>query len=390
MNNTDTINKEELLLLKLCRLKHNENQLEEIRSLISETTDWNYFSSLANEHGIAALVCHNLEKHKLLAQIPEDVISFFRASLMKSLSRNAYNTESMADVLRLLNAENIKTVLLKGLALELTEYGNTGLRQMTDVDVLISRKNCVRARNILIRNGFVSLPVKSLLHKLIIADIGKHLPTLNKNGTPVEIHHSLFGGKGEVLNTMLYETSTEIRLKNEKAYVPEPQIFFLYLIRHLHYHEMNNESQLRLYADLQVLLDNHFDSIINHDLINYADQSDMHETLAAHLEILREMWAILFPDWINEYISKNTNKSFLNKFVFFLKSPKGNPPSEKSKFYAHILNDIPGLQSKLIYLLGDLFPTFTFMKKRYNCSSNWQALFYYPHRLGKILWLFRR
>ena len=170
----------------------------------------------------------------------------------------------------------------------------------------------------------------------------------------------------------------------------EPQVFFLYLIRNLQYHEMNNESQLRLYTDLQVLLDNQFDSIINQNLINYADQADMHETLATHLEILREMWAILFPDWINEYINKNTDKSFLNKFVFFLKSPKGNTPSEKSKFYTHILSDIPGLRSKLIYLLGDLFPTFSFMKKRYNCSSNWQTLLYYPHRLGKIIWLFRR
>jgi hypothetical protein len=357
---------------------------------MSETTGWIYFSSLANEHGIAALVYHNLEKHKLLSLIPEDVITFLRAALMKSLGRNAYNTESIVDVLRLLNAENIKTVLLKGLALELTEYGNAGLRQMTDVDVLISRKNCVRARNILIRNGFVSLPVKSLFHKLIIADIGKHLPTLNKNGTPVEIHHSLFGGKGEILTKRLFETSSEIRLKNEKAYIPGPQIFFLYLIRHLHFHEMNNESQLRLYTDLQVLLDKHSDSVINHDLIAYAELAGMHETLATHLEILREMWAFSFPDWINEYINENSEKSFLNKFVFFLKSPKGNPPSEKSKFYAHILSDIPGIKSKLIYLLGDLFPTFTFMKKRYSCNSNWKALLYYPHRLGKILWLFRR
>lgn len=390
MNYTDAINKEELLLLKLCRLNHNEIQLAEIRSLMSETTGWSYFSSLANEHGIAALVYHNLEKHKLLSLIPEDVITFLRAALMKSLGRNTYNTESMVEVLRMLNSENIKTVLLKGMALELTEYGNAGLRQMTDVDVLISRKNCVRARNILIRNGFVSLPVKSLFHKLIIADIGKHLPTLNKNGTPVEIHHSLFGGKGEILTKRLFETSSEIRLKNEKAYIPGPQIFFLYLIRHLHFHEMNNESQLRLYTDLQVLLDKHSDTIINHDLIIYADQADMRETLATHLEILREMWAFSFPDWINEYINENSDKSFLNKFVFFLKSPKGNSPSEKSKFYAHILSDIPGIMSKLIYLLGDLFPTFTFMKKRYSCNSNWKVLLYYPHRLGKILWLFRR
>ena len=81
---------------------------------------------------------------------------------MKSLSRNTFNTESLGEVLRLLNDEKIKTVLLKGMALEITVYGNAGLRQMSDVDILISRDECIRARNILIRMDYVSLPVKSV------------------------------------------------------------------------------------------------------------------------------------------------------------------------------------------------------------------------------------
>src|SRR5450759_4479599 len=92
----------------------------------------------------------------------------------------------MGEVLRLLNGENIKTVLLKGLALEFSVYGNAGLRQMSDVDVLISREQCIEARKLLISNGYVSLPVKSVFHELIIADFGKHLPSLIKNGTSVE------------------------------------------------------------------------------------------------------------------------------------------------------------------------------------------------------------
>jgi hypothetical protein len=43
-----------------------------------------------------------------------------------------------------------------------------------------------------------------------------------------------------------------------------------------------------------------------------------------------------------------------------------------------------------LYVLGDLFPSISFMKNRYKCKSTWRVLFYYPHRVGKILWLFRR
>ncbi len=381
---------EENLLLRLCRLELREQQVNEIRIKLSDVRNWSYFTSLANEHGIAALVYHNLERYKLLGDLPEEEKTFLRVALMKSLSRNTFNTESMGEVLRLLNAENIQTVLLKGLALELTEYGNAGLRQMNDIDVLIARDQCMTARKILINNGFVSLPVKSPLHKLIIADLGKHLPSLRKNGTSVEIHHSLFGGRNDLLTKKVFETCSEIKIKGENTSVPEPQIFFLYLVRHLNMHEISNESQLRLYTDLVVLLDKHFESIINQDLLNLASQAGISEILASKLKVLSEMWNITFPEWITHFIEKWNDPLSIQKFYFFLKSPKNNPPLGKDKLYRQIYNDIPGITRKVLFLAGDLLPSISFMKKRHRCNSTLKVLFYYPRRAGKIFWLLKK
>jgi hypothetical protein len=390
MINTLNIRDEEILVLGLCRLQFSEEHLKKIRILISGITDWDYFSNLTNVHGVSALVGHNLERNKLLKGIPGEVTAFLKNALMISMSHNAYNTEVIGEVLVLLNKENIKTVLLKGLALENSVYGNSGLRQMNDVDILVDRNECIKARDILIGNGFVSMPVKSVFHKLIIAEIGKHLPTLKKKGTSVDIHHELFGGGKNVLTRMLFDSSYEIVINGEKTYIPPPQIFFLYLIKHLYLHEMNNESQLRLYTDLVVLLEKYYDEIINYDLITHATEAGMFEILARRLEPLRDLWGISFPGWLNDFIDKWYNPESINKFVFFLKSPKDNPLNEKSRFYSSTVNEIPGIHRKLLFLLGDLFPSIGFMKKRYNCSTGWKAMFYYPHRLGKLLWLFER
>ena len=303
MKNEERIKDEGYLLLELCRLEFSDKQINKIRSLISAITDWNYFRNLANEHGVSALVWNNLEKHQLHSGIPEDVAFFLKCSLMRSLSMNTFNTESMGDVLRLLNAVNIKTVILKGLALENSVYGSSGLRQMSDVDVLINRKECIKARNILMSNGFESLPLKSILHKPIMAYSGKHLPSLIKNGTSVEIHHELFGGMPNSLSKLLYDTSYEVELRGEKAWFPQPQIFFLYLVRHLSIHEMNNESQLRLYTDLVVLIEKYNEEIINDTILKLASMAGISETLAWHLEPLRDMWGIAFPEWINDFIN---------------------------------------------------------------------------------------
>ncbi len=389
MKSDISIRNEEMLLLGLCRLFFNAELKVTLQSLAEEVKDWNYLASLANTHGVAALVYNNLENLKFLQFVPPEVSERLRNSLMASLSRNARNTEAMGGVLRLLNKEKIKIVLLKGLALELSVYGNSGLRQMTDVDVLATREDCLKARRLLMNNGFISLPVKSVFHKSILADAGKHLPTLIKDGFSFELHNELFGTGKNGLTRMLYVSSTEIEIKAEKTFIPSPQLFFLYLVRHMYSHEMNNESQLRLYADLVVLIERYKDEIINNDLLEYAMDAGMSEILAGKLEPLRDLWGISFPEGINEFINKRNNPSSIDRFIIFLKSPKDNSSPDRAVLYRHNISEVPGLHRKTLFLLGDLFPTIRFMKKRYNCNSGWKALLYYPLRWGKVWYLLK-
>jgi hypothetical protein len=387
MKSSVKIRSEEELLLGLSRLEFSNENIEKIKSLIAGISDWDYFKNLANLHGVAALVWHNLENHSLLAGIPGEVATYLKSTLMISLSRNTFVTEAMGEVLRLLNRSKIKAVILKGLALENSVYGNSGLRQMSDVDILIDRDQCILARDILISNGFVSLPVKSFYHEFILAYSGKHLPSLIKNGLSVEIHNELFGNRNKNLTRILYESSYEVEIKGEKTWFPQPQILFLYLVKHLWVHEINNESQIRLYTDLIVLIEKNHDEILDYNLIKLASEAGLSEILASRLEPLRDMWGITFPDWINTFIDKFSNKETIKNFIFFLQSPKNNPPVDKPQLYRHIISDIPGLHRKFLYVFGDIFPSLSFMKKRYKCKNDWQAMRYYPLRLGKLLWL---
>jgi hypothetical protein len=390
MNSNLDIRDEEILLLGLCRLSFDVELTVMLMALAETTKDWPYFSSLANKHGVAALVYHNLEKLGFLQYVPKDSADYLRNSLLINLSRNAQNTEATSGTLKMLNRENIKIVLLKGLALELSVYGNCGLRQMTDVDVLASREDCLKARKVMMNNGFESNPLKSVLYRPILADTGKHLPTLTKDGFAFELHHELFGAGKNVLTSMLYDTSRDIMVETEKTYIPQPQLLFLYLVKHLYLHEMNNESQLRLYTDLVVLIENYKDEVINYDLLTYAIQAGMEEILAWRLEPLRDLWGISFPEWLNDFINKWYSPASINKFVFFLKSPKDNPAGNRAQIYRNNIKEIPGIHRKVLFFLGDLFPTLEFMKKRYKCRSPRKALLYYPLRWGKVWYLIKR
>ena len=378
---------EELLLCRLCRLSFDNETIASLKSLAERISDWSYFYELAGRHGIAALVYNNMVSLDLLQFVPLNIKEILRNTLLNNIARNAGFTEKISEVLDLLNKQNIKVVLLKGLALELSVYGNCGLRQMTDVDILVSRDNALLARLILMENGFRSHPLKSTLYKPIFLDAGKHLPTLTRQGVAVEIHHELFSLKNTFLTKMLYDGSIEIEIKGNRAYIPAPGIFFLYLVKHLWLHEMNNESQLRLYADLAILLEKHSDSIIDPGLVDLAGKAEMNGVLASHLKPLRDFWDITFPGWMNDFIDKYSEISSTDRFKFFLKSPKDNPPPEKGEIYRYNLGEIRGFPRKLLFVAGDLFPTIEFMKRRYGCNSRFKAALHYPLRWGKLWYL---
>jgi hypothetical protein len=390
MNGNLEIKNEEILLLGLSRLSFTEAQTNKLRELVKSVSDWEYFAALANEHGIVALVYHNLEQLGILPQVPVTVAVTLNNGLLMSLSRNTFLNSVMLEVLALFNENNIKAVLLKGQALENMVYGNCGLRQMTDIDILLDRNSHKNARKILMEHGYVSLPIKSIFHIPIIAYSGKHLPSVIKNGASIDIHLELFSGKRNILTKILFDNSSEIKINDQYAHIPRPQLFFLFLIRHLYTHELNNESQLRLYADLVVLIEKYYDEIINFDLINNAAKAGMSQILAWRLEPLRDLWGIKFPDWVDDFIDKWYQPDSINKFVYFLKNPKKNSLASNPKIYRHIIGEIPGLHRKILFFLGDLFPTLTFMKERYKCRSKLEAALYYPHRLGKIWWLVGR
>jgi len=383
------ISNEELLLLELCRLEFPAGSKGRIRELLRSVSDWDRFVTSATNHGLSALVCYNIGHLSLSGELPVKTWSLLRKTLMLNIYRNSFFSKSLSSAISILNKAKIKTVLLKGIAMEITAYGNKGIRQMTDTDLLVLPDKCMKAWNILKKNGFIPLPVKSILYKPILPYIGKHLPSLYRDGISIELHHDLFGIRRSSLSRQLFESSNGAMLNCIKVNIPQPQIFFLYLVRHLHSHETRNESQLRLYTDLNVLLEKHKEEIINEKLTGLAEEAGMKEILASRLMILRDVWDTRFPDAVNTFIDEYCDGKFMDKFFFFLKSPKGTPPVTDPLTYYQTIKDIPGFHRKALYLLGDLFPTVSFMKKRYNCSNIILVLLYYPHRFGKILHYYR-
>ena len=327
------------LLLLLCRYPFDDKNRETLSLMLGKVLDWKKFVELINAHGIIALANYNISEAGLGNEIPEYARVILENGHRQNVIRNIWLKERWKELDKILSEENISHVLLKGMALEHTIYDSLGLRQMSDIDILIRQDDSINAWQILQDHGFELKELKSPLFRKIMLRFGQHLPALFKDGCAVEIHSSLpfYNNESGLTENDIFSNLKEIRIDDRKALVLPEEVHLNYLIHHFLRHAGSGECQLRSYADL-ILMDN--------------------------------KTQIKYPD------------------NYILKPFQGNAAYYRGKSFKSIIRSLPP-EYRLRFILGDIFPSVKWMEERYNCTRL-KAFLYYPHRIGKLFRLIRK
>jgi len=284
-----------------------------------------------------------------------------------------------------LEKEGIRVLLLKGLALEHTVYGSRGLRQMSDADLLVNQDYALRAREVLISAGFKSMPLKSWLYRYIILDLGNHLPELHRGGMSVDLHYRLFGPEGGEIVSRAIGAADEIIAGGNTFHVLPPQTEFLALVSHIYKHRIKGEFQLRLYADIYLLLKKHPDILISESLPATAEQAGISGEVRVVLSVMEHAWGLTVPMGMRALPGEEQKRAA--RFMNDLKYPGLVKPESQYEMFRRNLGSLKGFRKKLVFITGDIFPSVEFMRQRYRCRSKLSAMLYYPHRLGKLYWV---
>lgn len=370
------------LLLLLSRTEFSGEERHKINAVFESFSPWQLFASLAVRHGVAALVWQNISDLGLAARMPETERTLLEGLRFKSIARVAWISEAAAMVTSLLEQEGVRVVLLKGLALEHTVYGSRGLRQMSDADLLVAPADALRARDILVREGFRSMPLKSPLYRHIILDLGNHLPELHRGGVSVDLHYRLFGPEGEAMIARAISESEPVAAGREHFRVLPPVIAFLALVGHIWKHEVKGEFQLRLWVDIYLLLNKYGNRIITAALPAAAEEAGLEAEARIVLTVMEQVWGLQIPAELKE---AGTDRA--SGFMHDLMHPGSVVPISQREFFTRNLKSLRSPWKRLIFILGDIFPSIGFMKRRYDCRTAARALLYYPHRLGKLAWI---
>jgi len=170
MNNTRNRPEHEVLLL-ITRRKLAPAQQSSLRDLLSDVRDWDYLLTAANHHGLIPLLHAHL--HSTNAElVPTTVRSRLKQQSLSQTQNVLHLVAKQLKLYRQLKQNNVRAAIFKGPVLSQMAYGELSLRQSGDIDVLISRADFDRTRQVLESLGYLMTP--ALTHAQLTSHLRSH------------------------------------------------------------------------------------------------------------------------------------------------------------------------------------------------------------------------
>ena len=123
---------------------------ERIKSLLRQSLDWNYLIEVANEHRIIPVFYDRLQGYQDF--VPAAPLAELKERYHRISNSNLGLTGKLLKLLALLREHDIAAIPYKGPALAQGAYGDIRLRQFTDLDILVRKRDVYKVKDVLIAN----------------------------------------------------------------------------------------------------------------------------------------------------------------------------------------------------------------------------------------------
>jgi hypothetical protein len=150
----DIVNRpEDRLLLCCARTVIGSDTADWIRTLLREPIDWDYLIGAASAHGVKPLLCYVLSK-SCPESIPRNILDQHNRYLHAHTLKNLFLAHELIRLLGALEKIGVTAIPWKGPVLAATAYGDVGLRQFCDLDILVREQDALRAKDLLLSAGY--------------------------------------------------------------------------------------------------------------------------------------------------------------------------------------------------------------------------------------------
>lgn len=217
-------------------------QCERLACAADQVSDWDPVIDQAEIHGVAPLLYTNLRAAGVT--LPRGVARRLQPLVIRHRHANEVRMRLLREILDACSGRGIQVVVLKGAALCNILYVDIALRPMSDLDILVPRRDAWAVQQILTELGFTApsaAPSRFMSHH-------HHLPVASIRreglGMNVEVHHNALNPDCPVSLT-LDELSDQPRVYQVEG-KPAVALGHHDMLRQLSYHATSPADVMRL------------------------------------------------------------------------------------------------------------------------------------------------
>ncbi|MCG8611107.1 MAG: nucleotidyltransferase family protein [Pseudomonadales bacterium] len=248
----------ELKIILLCcgDLELNQDQLSHLRELLSLDVDWANLLETARYHRLVLLLARELNNHR--EQVPGWVMETLGKERRLIAQANLRQVKELNSISKALAASDIPLILLKGLSsTHLFFNGDVGLRQSSDIDLLIKPADFPAVAEVLFELGFdlnfdSKIPARELVKRKQFQSVQEL--TFFKKELKIDLHCQLAHFAALPIDPDdLWNCSQEHTIYGAKVRLLAEELLFIYLCVHGSRH---NWRRLHWLNDIHYMLKN--------------------------------------------------------------------------------------------------------------------------------------
>jgi len=366
LNKSIVLTPEEDIVLLASAIRLTPEAESRMAMLWQQVNDWNRLLELAGKRGLAPLLYVKL--YCVKTSVPADMELKLRQYYLKTLSRSVALQSEFGRIAALCTTQNIEIIPLKGAYLSGVLYGDVGLRQMSDIDILVKGDEAAECIRLLREDGYLPVESKGISEFVDSSSDFVHYPPLHKNGFSIEVHRKLHLD-AENYNLSLndiWQKSTMETVCQQQVRVLSPYIMLIHLCIHLDKHFKKGQVQFSSFTDIYNLMLKYADGFHWQEFALSCEKYGCEHEVFRYLLLVNRFYNAPLPGFLVDKYNGYCTPDDEMQFVTYLRGYR-KENANASAVPVHLKNlKTHGLSAvSLQYIFEIIFPSKAFMIQKY-------------------------
>lgn len=254
--------------------------------------DWGDFVKLVDRHRMPVFAYLNLVQHA--DKVPADILELLKERTNTAKFQALRHAAELQKLCRRFNDQRIPCITLKGQVLSHQLYGDPGIRQSKDIDLLVLPQDLERIDQLLLKDGFsLADPYHDLTSAqadFLFAAFHHHEYHHQERGVSLELHWRFLYWHEKQMQ-QFWDTSRFDIFAGIDVRVLSDDLQFLYLCDHGSIHKW---FRLKWLGDIaRIIADDRIASW--EQLVKQAEQLDLHRGVGQAALLVAELYGIDLP-----------------------------------------------------------------------------------------------